>query len=87
MYCSREYQPSTRFIQQYEKSTSNIHLFSFVVCNPVLVHQSIMRIAHLQSGHGYVDICGNVVQLQMKLVSAWWKESFLQCVSASSSDR
>ena len=23
MYCSREYQPSTRFIQQYEKSTSS----------------------------------------------------------------
>ena len=23
MYCSREYQPTTRFIQQYEKSTSN----------------------------------------------------------------
>ena len=24
MYCSREFQPSTRFIQQYEKSTFNI---------------------------------------------------------------
>ena len=24
MYCSREYQPTSRFIQQYEKSTSNI---------------------------------------------------------------
>ena len=26
MYCSREYQPSSRLIQQYEKSTPNIKL-------------------------------------------------------------
>ena len=27
MYCSREYQPTTRFIQQYEKSISLFFLF------------------------------------------------------------
>ena len=28
MYCSREYQASTRLIQQYEKSTLNINILS-----------------------------------------------------------
>ena len=34
MYCSREYQASTRLIQQYEKSTLNYppKMFSFVQC-------------------------------------------------------
>ena len=63
-----------------------LHIFPFVVHNPVLVQQSIIRIVHLQLGHGCVDIFRNVVHLQMKLRGAWWKEAFPQCVSASSSD-
>ena len=30
----------------------------------------------------HVDICRNVVHLQMKWVGAWWKEAFPQCVIA-----
>ena len=36
MYCSREYQASTRLSQQYEKSTSNIYMI-FHVDNKVYI--------------------------------------------------
>ena len=53
---------------------------------PALVHQSIIRIVHWQSGCVYINICRNIVHLEMKLAGAWWKEAFPKCVSASPSD-
>ena len=47
MYCSREYQVSTRLIQQYEKSTLNGR-FSFL-CRPPDVEMSEEIIAHVQA--------------------------------------
>ena len=44
MYCSREYQPSTRFIQQYEKSTSKNLIVQFPISvqpytQPLILYQ------------------------------------------------
>ena len=47
MYCSREYQVSTRLSQQYEKSTSNKDLLHLKICN-LDIHTSVSHFMDIQ---------------------------------------
>ena len=51
--------------------------FPVVVCNPVLVHWSVIRIVNLQTRHGCVGIYRNGVYCLMKLVGACGRKCFL----------
>ena len=63
-------------------------IYFYLLCTiPVLLHLiNNMNCSYAVRACGYIDICRNVGCLPMKLVGAWWKEVFPQCVSASPSD-
>ena len=53
MYCSREYQLTSRFNQQYEKSTSNEHMYFYNVDVTFPVNVSSNKL--VQSGETIVS--------------------------------
>ena len=60
-----------------------LHIFQVTVCNPVWIHWWVEEAVYLPAKHGYVGTCKSEVYSLMKLVSAWLKVVFLQCVLAS----